>query len=92
MSDEYKPVTREDVTDLALLPKRFDLFATEVRQSFELLTERLIPALTRIEEKLEDFGVRLARLERGHTDHAARIAALEQAAKRRLKATRKKRQ
>ena len=90
MSDDYKPVTREDVTDLALLPKRFDLFAAEVRQSFELLTERLIPALTRIEEKLEDFGVRLSRLERAHTDHAARITALEQAAKRRLKVTRKK--
>lgn len=90
MSDDYKPVTREDVTDLALLPKRFDLFAHEVRQSFELLTERLIPALTRIEEKLEDFGVRIARLERGQVDTTARITALEQAAKRRLKATRKK--
>jgi hypothetical protein len=90
VSDDYKPVTREDVTDLALLPKRFDLFAHEVRQSFELLTERLIPALTRIEEKLEDFGVRIARLERGQVDNTARITALEQAAKRRIKAARKK--
>lgn len=90
MSDDYKPVTREDVTDLALLPKRFDMFATEVRQSFELLNERLIPMLTRIEERLDDLGVRMSRIEREQHDHAARITALEQAAKRRIKAARKK--
>lgn len=81
IDDKFKPVQSADVTDLALLPKRFDLFASEVRDAFGRLTtqlgDRIIPMLERIESRLSDMEVRVDRLERGHDDLKKRVAALE---------------
>lgn len=89
MADEFKPTDRGDVDDLALLPRRFELFASEVRQSFEMLGDKILPALTRIEEAVIDLGERVSRLERDAVEVNRRIAALEQKVSRRVAVRRK---
>lgn len=69
-SDGYQPVTRDDVSDLALLPRRFDLFAAEVKQGFEILANQILPKLDRIAATQSDQGHELAQLSK-------RVAALE---------------
>lgn len=49
----YQPVTRDDVTDHALLPRRFDLLASEMRDLNEHVRGTVGPALKRIEERQE---------------------------------------
>lgn len=82
--DAFQPLTREDVSDLAGLPRRFDLFVADTRQSFELLTEKLITPIVRIGEQVTDVVLRVAEVERAQheirttqQDHARRIEALE---------------
>lgn len=87
--NDRAPITAADVTDLAGLPRRFDMFAAEVRTSFELLTERLVPFMTRIDAAIDDLAVRLDNLERGQVDVRQRIEALERNAAKRRKAPRK---
>lgn len=50
---DFVPVTRDDVTDHALLPRRFDLLASEMRSLNEHVRGTLGPALKRIEERQE---------------------------------------
>ena len=64
LHDGFVPVTRDDVTDLALLPKRFDLFAADVRQSFEILSGKVLPLLAELRDLVKQHGDRLAYLER----------------------------
>ncbi len=70
---DFKPVTADEVSDLALLPRRFDQFVAEFRTSFELLVEKLLPAINRIDDAIADHGQRLSAVE-------ARVARLELAA------------
>lgn len=63
---EFKPVTREDVTDLALLPKRFEFFVAEMRDALRPIAETLI----RIDTTLRDLAQRQLELEQ-------RVTALE---------------
>lgn len=74
---KFKPVTPADVTDLALLPRRFDLFAEEVRTSFTLLGDKILPAIGRIEAAIVDIGQRVTSVEREVRDLAERVEALE---------------
>ena len=76
-ADGFKPITRDEVSELALLPRRFDQFASEVRQSFELLAEKLIPTLARLEEVIADHGRRLSDLEQHQRRTDDRLAVLE---------------
>lgn len=87
--DSFKPLTRDDVTDLAGLPRRFDLFVAETRQSFELLAEKIIAPIARIQESITDVVCRLNAMERTQLDHARRLEALEAQARPR-KSPRKK--
>ncbi len=63
--------------DLDGLPRRFELFAEEVRTSFDLLGNKILPTLERIEMRLEDIVLRVDQLERSHLVMKDRIAALE---------------
>lgn len=76
-TDGYKPVTRDDVSDLALLPRRFDLFAAEVKQGFEMLANQILPKLDRIVATQTDQGYELTQLRRDHTQLTKRVAELE---------------
>ncbi|HEY6038807.1 MAG TPA: hypothetical protein VIV58_31210 [Kofleriaceae bacterium] len=80
----YKPVTGEDVTDLALLPKRFDLFASAVQQQLDVIGNKILPLLTEIRDEVKDLRSRVAELEKHwhtaddrFTAHHHRIAVLE---------------
>lgn len=65
-TDEYTPVTAADVTDLELLPKRFDFLAGEVRALIETLTQRVIPMLNEQARVTVETDRRIARLEMNH--------------------------
>lgn len=67
-NDKFKPVAREDVTDLALLPRRFDSFAAQCLIRFDHLDIRIGHALERIITKLEDHEHRISSLERAMPD------------------------
>lgn len=73
--DGYTAITAADVDDLALLPRRFDHFAAEVRQSFEILAQQILPKLDRIEQKQNSHDHTLML-------HETRLNALEQKTKR----------
>lgn len=68
--DGYTAVTGDDVDDLALLPRRFDHFAAEVRQSFEILANQILPKLDAIAAKQTEQGEDIAALK-------VRMAAVE---------------
>lgn len=84
--DDFKPADAFDVSDEnpAMLANHMRALQGEMRSGFELLNERLIPMITRIEEKLDDLGVRLTRVEKTQVEQAReqkrlseRIDALE---------------
>jgi hypothetical protein len=83
IDDKFKPVQSGELDDLHLLPGEFRAFRSEMRTAIELLTTQLIPAINRINDKLDDVGVRLNRLERDRDDLKNRVAALEQRSKQR---------
>jgi len=68
-----------ELTDVALLPKRFELHAAEVRDSFKLLGDRILPTITRVEEQLTSLTVRVGELEQAQHRTDDRLAALEAA-------------
>lgn len=63
-SDGYTAIAAADVTDEALLPKRFDAFAAEMRAAFEMLGDKILPAIHRVEAKVIDTIERVGKLER----------------------------
>lgn len=81
-------VELHEVTDIALLPGRFEAFAVEVRLSFEMLSEKLLPVLDRLGRTLDDLTKRVDAIEKRQdaTDH--RLAALEAARPTKRKAKR----
>ena len=73
----FDPVRTGDLTDLELLPGEFRAFAREVRSSFELLGNRILPALTKIETTMADMALRVSDIERQQIKMAQRIDDLE---------------
>jgi hypothetical protein len=61
-------VTADDVDDLALLPRRFDHFAAEVRQAFEILANQILPKLDAIASKQAEQGEDIHALKRDVTE------------------------
>jgi hypothetical protein len=92
VSDDKKPPSFPvgSLGDLDLLPGEFRMFRSEVRTSLEILTEKLVLILDRIEPQLDDLKVRVARIERDRVADSQRIAALEQQNVKRRKAARRK--
>ena len=83
MSDSFKPVSPDDVTDLALLPGEFRTFRQEMRDLLESVVREL-QALGRIEERIDVIVDRQNESERRERtrderidDHERRIKALE---------------
>lgn len=66
-----------ELDDLALLPKRFDMFAAEVRGSFELLGNKILPTLDVIKQSVGALIARVEHLERKQHDTDDRLKALE---------------
>lgn len=66
--DGYTAVVAEDVDDLSLLPRRFDHFAAEVRQSFEILANQILPKLDSIAAKQVEQGEDIHALKRDVTE------------------------
>jgi hypothetical protein len=66
----WTPVTAEDVTDGNLVAGQLRALQREVRSGFELVTNKLLHAIERIGNRLEDHSDRITALER-------RVGALE---------------
>lgn len=49
--DSHRVVSRDDVTDLAMLPRHVRFLAGELRELAGVLREQVVPALKRIEER-----------------------------------------
>ena len=83
MSDDFKPADAFDVSDEnpQVLSRSVRNLQTEMRTGFELLNQRLLPLLERLESKLDDLTVRVNRVERDLVDQDKRLSALERAAK-----------
>jgi hypothetical protein len=72
-----------DVTDLELLPRRFDFFVAEMRGWME---DILVPGIKRIESKLDDLSDRVrhveqeqGRIQQRLSSHEERLSVLEAA-------------
>ena len=80
MSDtdsKFDPSRAGSLDDLTLLPGQFRSFASEVRSSFELLGNRIIPALVRIESTMVDLATRISDIEKQQIKTAQRLDDLE---------------
>ena len=77
MADDFKPSTREDNDDLHALPGQFRAFAREMTAAVELLANRILPKLERMEATFLDVIDRVCTAERAINDHAARLDRLE---------------
>lgn len=53
--DTFVPITRDDVSDIALLPARFNLLAGEVRELLGVLRHQVVPQLADIRTMLADI-------------------------------------
>lgn len=76
-SSEYVVVKSEDVEDGRLVAGNLRALQREVRHGFDLVTNKLMTSLERIESKLDDLADRVGRLERDTDDHRKRLDALE---------------
>jgi hypothetical protein len=85
IDDKFIPVQAADVSDLACLPGEFRAFRSEIRTALELLTTQLLPAINRINDRLDDDAIRLNRIEKRHNELDQRVAALEQRSKQQRK-------
>lgn len=80
MSDpRFVPATAADVTDERLLAGEFRAFRTEVRGNLELICNRLLPTLERIEQRLDEQDRWRTEVDRWRRDTDQRIAELERA-------------
>jgi hypothetical protein len=77
IDDKFRPVQSHELSDLALLPGQFRQFAAEVRMSFELLTERIMPALDRLNTAIDDLRVRVSRVERERDEDRKALAEIQ---------------
>ena len=80
MSDvdgKFPPYRPGELDDIAQLPGQFRSFAAEVRSSFELLGNRIIPALVRIESTMVDLATRISDIEKQQIKTAQRLDDLE---------------
>jgi hypothetical protein len=75
LDDEFKPVQAADVSDIALLPRRFDLFSAQVRQSIDSLIHEIRSSTAQIKQSLDSIGYRIGRLE--HDSETQRNALQE---------------
>lgn len=60
--DTFIPVTRDEVSDNALLPRRFDVLARELRELTATLKDAVIPAIQQVAQRVEE----IARENRAH--------------------------
>lgn len=74
---KFEPARVGELDDLALLPGEFRAFRAEIRSAFELLTNRIMPALERIEQRQDHQDHRITAVERAQRDTQQRIEALE---------------
>lgn len=87
MNDEFKPLTAADLADdnPTMIAGHLRTLQREVRSGFELITNKLLVAIERLDNKFSDALDRISQLERDHTDLARRVSALEQPKKRKAK-------
>lgn len=80
----FKPVTREDMTDLALLPQAFRMFVATNKADFDWLKENvkiILAELSSLKRGQDLHEARIGSLDRRVDDHEKRIERLEEARK-----------
>jgi hypothetical protein len=65
-----------ELDDHAILPRRFELLAGEVRALAESINRKVVPALERIVERLDEDNTDINRHGRAISRHEGEIAAL----------------
>lgn len=60
---EHEPVTREQVTDEKLVAGQLRALQNEVRSGFEMLANRILTAVERVESTIGDLGHRMTHAE-----------------------------
>jgi hypothetical protein len=88
VDDKFKPVQTGDLDDLALLPGELRAFRTEMRGALELLTERILPTLDRINNAIQEIDWRVRRLESDRDEHRNALAEIRQTLAKRAKRVR----
>ena len=66
-----------DLADPELVSGRLDTLAREVRDGFAMMSEKILPAITRVESKIDDAILRIGDLERHQRETDTRLSALE---------------
>jgi hypothetical protein len=87
MADDPQFVGAGDLDDWKILPRRFEAFMVEVRTSFDVLGNKILPSLERIEHAIGDLADRVTRLEAARHRAEDRLAVLEQRSKPKRKAS-----
>lgn len=90
MTDDFKPSAAFDVSDEngAMLANHMRALQREVHSGFEMITQKLLTAIDRLNQKLDDLVDWKNEVTRWQADTDRRLAALEKAKRR--KTARKK--
>jgi hypothetical protein len=83
-------VSTGDIPDASLLAEHMRHLQREMHDGFESISRQLLPAINRIQDALEDIGVRLNRLEHDRDNDRKRLAAIEQELEKRAKRTKRR--
>lgn len=62
--EPFTPASPGDLSDPMILPRRFELLAGEVRGLADILNRKVVPALERIIERLDEDSTDIGRLQR----------------------------
>jgi hypothetical protein len=62
VDDKYKPVTAADVTDISLLPRQFEVFVAEMRNTLDIKFSQITRALEQVAQSLQSMDYTVRRL------------------------------
>jgi len=73
----FKPVSRDEVSDVSLLPGQFRELQREVRAGFEMIADRLLTQIDRLSQRADDQQFDIERLKSGETTTRRELDALK---------------
>lgn len=77
LHDGFTPVAADELTDEKLVAGQLRALQREVRDGFELVTNKLLTNLERLNDRIDDVMSRLSSLERYRVELDARLDSIE---------------